>query len=121
MVERINVLKVNGANVSPTKENQKQRSDGSKNSSRGGSSKLRQAGANVLDDDPFGLFGDISKRSYSATRKRRQDFEESKGAAQTMPLYEQQAGATLRSNSQRQGAAREVFHVMTGIPTEKRV
>ena len=76
----------------------------------------------LQNDDPFGLFGDISKRSHSTT-KRRQNFEESKGVVRTMTLYETQAEPGFRSNSQRQnqGGAREIFHLMTGIPSEKRV
>lgn len=70
-------------------------------------------------EDPFGLFGEVSKRAVSA--KRRRAFAGDGDAAQTMPLYEPQHAPGQRANSGKNKGARETFVLMSPRATETRV
>ena len=74
MVERIAMLSQNATN--------------SKAIQRNGSMTKKSPAIQIEAEDPFGLFGEVSKRAVSA--KRRRAFAGNGDAAQTMPLYEPQ-------------------------------
>ena len=74
-------------------------------------------------EDPFGLFGEVSRRAVSTKRRRAFAGEGQEGgnAAQTMPLYEPQHAPANRANSGKNKAARETFYVMSPKQRETRV
>ena len=106
MVERIQLLAQSATNSSGIQRNE---------------SMTKKSPAVMIEaEDPFGLFGEVSRRAVS-TKRRRAYAGDGEGAAQTMPLYEAQHAPGQRANSGKNKGARETFYEMTPKKRELRM
>ena len=107
MVERIQMLNQEANNKTAIQRN--------------GSMTKKSPAVQVDAEDPFGLFGEVSRRAVSTKRRRAFAGDGQVVGAETMPLYEAQHAPVNRANSGKNKGARETFYMMSPKHRETQV